>query len=151
MGLLGAMKLTKEGFDTTVYSRTPAASGLQDLVAGFGAKFVRRRDRESGELAESLGNIDLIYEAVGASSLAFEMMPYLGTNGVFIFTGVPGRKGPVSVDTDALMRERAEEPGNLRDRERQPAEFCRRHRESGRVSGTLARGPALADHRAIPH
>jgi glucose 1-dehydrogenase len=32
-------------------------------------------------------------------------MAYLGANGVFIFTGVPGRKGPVSVDTDTLMRD----------------------------------------------
>jgi hypothetical protein len=47
----------------------------------------------------------VVYEAVGASQLAFEMMPYLGTNGVFIFTGVPGRKGPVSLDTDTLMRD----------------------------------------------
>jgi hypothetical protein len=36
--------------------------------------------------------------------LAFDMMRYLGTNGIFIFTGVPGRKGPVEVDTDLMMR-----------------------------------------------
>lgn len=105
VGLLGAMKLVKEGFDTTVYSRTPAAGDLQDLVAGFGAKFVHAETASVAQLAESVGNIDLVYEAVGASSLAFEVMPYLGTNGVFIFTGVPGRKGPVSVDTDTLMRD----------------------------------------------
>jgi glucose 1-dehydrogenase len=45
-----------------------------------------------------------VYEAVGASQLAFEVMRVLGTNGVFIFTGVPGRKAPVPVDTDSLMR-----------------------------------------------
>src|SRR4029079_816567 len=28
----------------------------------------------------------------------------LGTNGIFVFTGVPGRKGPVEVDTDLMMR-----------------------------------------------
>ena len=32
-------------------------------------------------------------------------MRILGTNGVFIFTGVPGRKGPIEVDTDFLMRD----------------------------------------------
>jgi len=31
-------------------------------------------------------------------------MQFLGTNGIFIFTGVPGRKGPVEVDTDLMMR-----------------------------------------------
>lgn len=105
VGLLGAMKLVNEGFETTVYSRTPSASDLQDLVAAFGAKFVHAETATLEQLAKSVGNIDVVYEAVGASQLAFEIMPYLGTNGVFIFTGVPGRRGPISVDTDKLMRD----------------------------------------------
>jgi threonine dehydrogenase-like Zn-dependent dehydrogenase len=51
-----------------------------------------------------VGPIDLIYEAAGASPVAFEAMRVLGTNGIFCFTGVPGRRGPVQVDTDLLMR-----------------------------------------------
>ena len=105
VGLLGAMKLVLEGFDTTVYSRTPAASDLEKLVTGFGAKFLHAESTSLAELAAQVGNIDVVYEAVGASSLAFEAMQFLGTNGVFIFTGVPGRKGPVSVDTDVIMRD----------------------------------------------
>ena len=31
-------------------------------------------------------------------------MEALGVNGVFIFTGVPGRKGPIEIDTDLIMR-----------------------------------------------
>jgi threonine dehydrogenase-like Zn-dependent dehydrogenase len=104
VGLLGAMKLVLEGFDTTVYSRTPASGDLATLVTGFGAKFVHAETASVADLAAQVGHIDVVYEAVGASSLAFEVMPYLGVNGVFIFTGVPGRKGPISVDTDALMR-----------------------------------------------
>jgi threonine dehydrogenase-like Zn-dependent dehydrogenase len=105
VGLLGAMKLMLEGFETTVYSRTPAASDLADLVAGFGATFAPAETTSLADLAKQVGSIDVVYEAVGASSLAFEVIPYLGTNGVFIFTGVPGRKGPISVDTDAIMRD----------------------------------------------
>lgn len=105
VGLLGAMKLVLEGCDTTVYSRTPAASDLEKLVTSFGAKFVAAETTSVAQLAEQVGRIDVVYEAVGASSLAFEVLPYLGTNGVFIFTGVPGRKGPISVDTDAIMRD----------------------------------------------
>jgi threonine dehydrogenase-like Zn-dependent dehydrogenase len=55
-------------------------------------------------LPQHIGNIDLVYEATGASSLSFEMMKYLGTNSIFVFTGVPGRKGPIEVDTDLVMR-----------------------------------------------
>ena len=31
-------------------------------------------------------------------------MRVLGTNGIFAFTGVPGRRGPIAIDTDLLMR-----------------------------------------------
>ena len=55
-------------------------------------------------LAEQVGNIDLVYEATGASSIAFRVMEVIGTNGVFVFTGVPGRKAPIEVDTDVIMR-----------------------------------------------
>jgi len=51
-----------------------------------------------------MGRIDLVYEATGASALSFQTLQVLGTNGVFIFTGVPGRKGPIEIDADRLMR-----------------------------------------------
>jgi len=105
VGLLGAMKLIIEGFDTTVYSRTPAATEVSSLVAGLGAKFVHAETVAVPDLAAQMGQIDLVYEAVGASSLAFDVLRFLGTNGVFIFTGVPGRKEPVAIDTDDLMRD----------------------------------------------
>src|SRR5262249_62309804 len=76
-----------------------------EMVPGCGAKFVHAETVTPADLAKQIGNIDVIYEAVGASSLAFEMIQHLGSNGVFIFTGVPGRKGPISVDTDAIMRD----------------------------------------------
>jgi len=52
-----------------------------------------------------VGNIDVVYEATGASSVSFEALEVLGTNGIFVFTGVPGRKAPIQVDTDLIMRD----------------------------------------------
>ena len=105
VGLLGAMKLVLEGFDTTVYSRTAGSVDVAALVTSIGAKFVHAEDVDVPTVAKQIGNVDVVYEAVGASSLAFEVIEYLGTNGVFIFTGVPGRKGPIDVDTDRIMRD----------------------------------------------
>jgi threonine dehydrogenase-like Zn-dependent dehydrogenase len=56
-------------------------------------------------MAKTVGPIDLVYEAIGASGLAFDVIRRLGPNGVFIFTGVPGRKAPIEVDTDGIMRD----------------------------------------------
>ncbi|HLL72654.1 MAG TPA: glucose 1-dehydrogenase [Pyrinomonadaceae bacterium] len=104
VGLLGAMALVVAGFDTYVYSREAATSERAQLVASFGAKYISAETHNVEQLAEEIGGIDLVYEAVGASSLAFEVMKFLDTNGVFVFTGVPGHKAPTAVDTDLLMR-----------------------------------------------
>jgi threonine dehydrogenase-like Zn-dependent dehydrogenase len=104
VGLLGAMALVARGFDTSVYSREPAPNPKADLVAAIGGRYFSAEDTSLMQLAERVGNIDLVYEATGASAVAFEMMKVLGTNGIFVFTGVPGRKAAIEVDTDVIMR-----------------------------------------------
>jgi threonine dehydrogenase-like Zn-dependent dehydrogenase len=104
VGLLGAMALAAADFDTFVYSREPRGSAKARLVESFGARYVSAADTAVRDLGAAVGNIDVVYEAAGASGVAFEAMGVLGTNGIFVFTGVPGRKGPVPVDTDVLMR-----------------------------------------------
>lgn len=104
VGLLGAMALANAGFNTYVYSRTPAPNDKADLVASFGARYVSSEETPPAALAELMGSVDVVYEAVGASKVAFEVMEVLGSNGVFVFTGVPGRKAPIPIDTDLLMR-----------------------------------------------
>jgi len=104
VGLLGAMALVAAGFETYVYSRDPEGSDKAALVASFGARYVSATKEDVPGLAERLGRIDVVYEAVGVSRLAFDVMGHLGNNGVFIFTGVPALKGPAPVDLDRLMR-----------------------------------------------
>jgi threonine dehydrogenase-like Zn-dependent dehydrogenase len=104
VGLLGAMALVHAGFDTWVYAREPHPNPKSQLLASIGAKYLSAEDSSLEDLAGSIGNVDLVYEATGASRLAFDMMEHLGTNGIFIFTGVPGRKAPVEIDTDLIMR-----------------------------------------------
>jgi glucose 1-dehydrogenase len=104
VGLLGAMKLVLEGFDTYIYSLSPPGSDLAGMASGFGAKFVPAETVPIAQLAQMVGNIDVVYEATGVSSLSYEVLKYLGTNGAFIFTGVAALKGPKSVDVDLIMR-----------------------------------------------
>lgn len=104
VGLLGAMALVNAGFETTVYSRGAAPNAKADVTAAIGARYVDAERVSVDELAQRTGSIDVVYEAAGASQVAFEAMRVLGTNGIFAFTGVPGRRGPIAVDTDLLMR-----------------------------------------------
>ena len=104
VGLLGAMTLATAGFSTYVYSRELPPSPRIDLVDAIGATYVSSQATTFGELAERVGNIDLIYEAVGHSHFALQALPVLGTNGIFVLTGVPGLQAFVETDPASTMR-----------------------------------------------
>jgi len=104
VGLLGAMTLVNAGFDVTVYSKTPEPNPAADLAKAIGARYISSEQTPVDKMAEQVGNIDVVYEAVGASQFAFDVLRVLGTNGLFLFTGVPGHHAPVPLDTDTIMR-----------------------------------------------
>ena len=104
VGLLGALALLVRGFDTWVYSREAATSGRADWVKRVGGRYICSADLKVGDSSKQVGNVDLIYEATGAATLAFAALPAIGSDGIFIFTGVPGHKAPVALDGEAVMR-----------------------------------------------
>jgi glucose 1-dehydrogenase len=105
VGLLGAMVLATAGFTTYVYSRELPPSPRIDLVEAIGATYVSSQATTFPELAEKIGNIDLVYEAVGHSHFALQALRVLGTNGIFVLTGVPGLQAFVEADPASLMRD----------------------------------------------
>ena len=104
VGILGAMKLVSTGFDTYVYSRSRKPNFKAEVVESFGAKYISSESVTVDELAEQVGNIDLVYEALGVSGISFQVMKALGTNGAFIFTGIPAPRPAIPVEADIIMR-----------------------------------------------
>jgi glucose 1-dehydrogenase len=105
VGLLGAMALVSAGFATYVYSREVPPHPRIDLVAAIGATYVSTQAATFADLADQVGNIDLVYEAVGHSHFALEALRVLGTNGIFVLTGVPGLQAFIEADPARLMRD----------------------------------------------
>ena len=104
IGLLGAMKLLIEGFRVFIYSRSAKPNFKADIAAQIGAEYISNLEVSVDELAARVGNIDLVYEAVGEGHLTFDVMRVLGINGVFILTGIPAEKPPIPVFADNIMR-----------------------------------------------
>ena len=104
IGLLGAMKLLVEGFRVFVYSRSPKPNFKAELADSIGAPYISSVTMGVDDFAQQVGNIDLIYEAVGEGHVSFDLMRVLGINGVYIFTGIPAAKAPIPVYADNLMR-----------------------------------------------
>ena len=105
IGILGAMAFKVAGFDTYVYSRSKAPNPKSELVESFGVKYISSEEVSPEELARMLGNIDVVYEAVGGAKIAFEVLKVLGLNGIYVFTGIPGHPLPeITIDGEFIMR-----------------------------------------------
>jgi glucose 1-dehydrogenase len=104
VGLLGALALQVRGFDTWIYSRESASSPRAAWVESIGGRYIESGKLPVGDLGKEVGNVDLIYEATGSATLAFAALPAIGKNGIFIFTGVPGHKAPITLDAEPIMR-----------------------------------------------
>ncbi|HYE32329.1 MAG TPA: glucose 1-dehydrogenase [Methylomirabilota bacterium] len=104
VGILGAMTMVINGFKTYIYSRSRKPNAKADLVESFGVEYISSEDVTPHQLAEKVGNIDLVYEAVGTPRICFELLEALGTNGVYVFTGIPAPKAPIPVAASAIMR-----------------------------------------------
>ena len=104
IGILGAMTLVRHGFETYVYSRSKKPNPKADLVESFGAKYISSESVTVDQLAEQVGNIDLVYEAVGLSRVSYDVLRVLGMNGIYVFTGIPAPRAPIPVEADNIMR-----------------------------------------------
>lgn len=105
VGILGAMTLVINGFKTYVYSRSAEPNPKANLVNSIGAKYISSDTTSLTDFAKMVGNIDLVYEALGVASISFDVMKVLGLNGVFVFTGIPPHKPAIPIEADSLMRQ----------------------------------------------
>lgn len=103
IGLLGAMALVNAGFETYIYSRELPPNPRADVAAAIGATYISSQIQSVEQLAVTVGNIDIVYEAIGASQTAFDLLEVLGADGLFCFTGVPRHGQPISVHADRLL------------------------------------------------
>lgn len=102
VGVLSALALRVRGYETFVHSREPRGK-KSALVESFGVRWSSEREEAIDALARRIGPVDVMLEASGASPSAFAALPALGANGVFVFTGIPGRRGPVPRELGNVM------------------------------------------------
>ncbi len=104
VGLLGAMTLRLEGFAVHVWSLEPDDHPKAAVAAAIGARYRSTATTALDALVAEAGSVDVVYEATGAPAAAFALLERLGTNGIFVFTGVPGRATRLDLDAATLMR-----------------------------------------------
>ncbi len=95
VGLLGAMALRARGFETIVYSREKAPNVKAVIAEEIGANYVSSQDVAAAAREELRRDRRGLR---GGRRLEARLRgdAALGTNSVFVFTGVPGRKAPIT-------------------------------------------------------
>jgi glucose 1-dehydrogenase len=101
---LGAMALSRAGYTVTAYSRSPKPNEKADASEAVGVPYVSSKEVTVEGLKQRLGGgVDVIYEATGASKVAFDSLQVLEENGVLIFTGVPGREEKLELHGEQVL------------------------------------------------
>lgn len=104
IGLLGAMVLVADGFETVVYSRDSEDSKQAKLVRSLGAQYVASDTHPIETLAESSGKFDVVLEAVGFAPLMMAATQMLKANGVVALTGVPHEAAAAELKVGHALR-----------------------------------------------
>jgi len=102
IGLLAALVLRLRGLEVTLYSRRPGPYLNSTLGEAIGATYVSSATRTLAEAAAERGPFDIIFEASGNSTVAFEAAGALGKNGVLILAGVTGGSHPIQIDANSI-------------------------------------------------
>ena len=105
LGLLATAFLQLQGFSTYTLDIVPRSSLKAQLVEAIGANYLDDRDSLITELPRQIGNLDLIVEATGNSTVAFQAMNALGINGVLCLMGVSTGEKPLEICADCLNME----------------------------------------------
>lgn len=102
IGLLATMALTLRGLKVFTLARSAPPTLNSEIVQSLGAEYVSLRETPLADLVAQVGKADLIIEATGSSSMAFDCMQALGHNGVLVWTSITGGGKKVEVPSDHI-------------------------------------------------
>ncbi len=105
IGLLAAMVLRLRGAHVIGVDIVDTHTLRPRILQSMGGKYFPSSHDCWKSPEKTFGQIDLIVEAAGIPRLDFELAKTLGTNGVYVLTGVPGDGPPLTVDGASLMRQ----------------------------------------------
>ena len=102
LGLISTALLRLQDFNTYTLDIVPRSSPKAQLIGMIGATYLDGRESAVTALPQELGNLDLIVEATGNSTVAFQAISALGVNGVLCLMGVSTGEKSLEICADCL-------------------------------------------------
>ncbi|MEM3041181.1 MAG: alcohol dehydrogenase catalytic domain-containing protein, partial [Nitrososphaerota archaeon] len=105
IGFLGTCLLRLAGAETHVLERKDPDDIKVRLVEEMGAKYIDIRKSNLEEIVRTVGPVDVILEASGASKFAVELMRLMNRNAVYVLTGIGRGEEEACFDVRTLLRQ----------------------------------------------
>jgi glucose 1-dehydrogenase len=105
IGILGTILLRLRGLEVHVYAKTPVDSLQANVIKALGATYLSVDDHPLMGIKGDLGQIDFVLEGTGNSTVAFQAMAQVGTNGVLCLTGVSAGNRSIEIPADVINLE----------------------------------------------
>jgi threonine dehydrogenase-like Zn-dependent dehydrogenase len=102
VGLMAAIFLRLRDLEVSVVAKFVPASPAVRIAAEVGANLLDADQHPVSSLPRRLGQLDLVFEATGASSVAMQAMAATGPNGICCLSSVTAGGRTVTVDADSL-------------------------------------------------
>ena len=102
IGILCAILLRLRGLEVHVYAKSAPDSLQGRILNELGASYRSVEDHPVMGIRDELGQIDFILEGTGNSTVAFQSMAQVGTNGVICLTGVSAGNRNVEIPADVI-------------------------------------------------
>jgi threonine dehydrogenase-like Zn-dependent dehydrogenase len=105
IGLLGAMILRLHHCNVIGLDIVDENSSRPQILKELGGSYVNAKTTSFENLKNSHPHIDLILEAAGIPKLTFELFSVLGSNGIYVLTGVPAEGAALPVNGSHIMKQ----------------------------------------------
>lgn len=105
IGLLAAMALRLRDAEVYGVDIVDEGSVRPQWLARIGGKYIDGRKVTPDRISALTGPIDLVFEATGVASLAFNLLDVLALNGIYVLTGIPAGSRPLNISGAELIRQ----------------------------------------------
>lgn len=105
IGLLATLILRLRGLQVYTIARSRHPTVSSQIVHDLQAQYVSLSETSLDQLVRHTGRADIILDATGSSTMAFEAMKYIGHNGVVVWTSITGGQNVITLPADRLNLE----------------------------------------------
>lgn len=105
IGLMAAFALRLRGAEVMGMDIVDEDSLRVSILKQIGGRYIDGREIKTEDIDEICGESDFVFEATGIARLQIQLIDTLAVNGIYVATGIPAGKRPMSIMAGNIMQQ----------------------------------------------